>query len=339
MLLGVKNGVIELDSGTFRPGEVEDFISRTANVNYDQYAECPRFEQFVKEILEDDKELIDYLQTLIGYLCMGHNPDHLLVIMQGRGNNGKSVLLNVIEALLGEYVNAIPLATMIKVRNETVGDDIMSLLGYRVLMARELPQDQTLNSAKLKQLTGNDSTSARHLHGKYELVRVKGTFIIATNEIPKITDVSDGIWRRMRLIPFRYVVPDSKKDPHMEEKLLEELPGILNWAMVGLKRYLADIFEEPQIMKQMKQDLRLERSPLEVFVYTHYEKCTPGQVSSQKLYQHYLQWAKTTANAPHYSHKKFSMDLVKLDIDKSRPKETIYGLKPKEKIGWSDPEV
>ena len=339
MLMGAQNGVIDLATGEFRPGKVEDLITRMAGVPHESKATCPLFEQVAYEIMGENMEMYEYLQMLMGYLCMGHNPDQIFVIMQGRGDNGKSLLLNIIEAMLGQYATPMALPTVVDNGRETVGDDLMSLIGFRIFVARELKTEQKLNAAKLKMVTGNDRVSARHLYGRFTPIRPRGVPIIVTNEIPEITDGSNGLWRRLRLMPFTYVVPENKKDTELEKKLLPELPGILNWSLRGLKKYQAGLFKEPKIMLDMKQHLRDERSPLELFLFSYYEKSSEVKVGSQELYQHYLKWINANAFGRYMSQKAFSNAVVNLGIERTRPKATMFGLKRKEVIGWNEDEM
>ena len=340
LLIGVLNGVVDLNGITFRPGSSDDFITRSAGVMYDPLARCTLFEKFVYEIMDERSDEIDYLQKYFGYLLLGHNLKNVICIMVGKGANGKSVLANIIEKLLGQYCTAVPIATMIKVRNETVGDDIMSLVGCRTLISRELEKESTLNSAKLKQLTGNDSVSARNLRAKYQKVKIKGKFLIITNEIPRITDKSNGIWRRMHVLPFTRSFDDDEADIDLEDKLTAELPGIFNWAMEGLRRYQINGLAETKLMRKIKLDLREEVVPLEEFIATHYEVSTTERINTRTLYDHYRAWSATMATAPHFSEKAFSMELVNLGIEKYRSKISEFGLKPigtNESVGFDEP--
>ena len=339
MFMGVKNGVIDLETGAFRAGRVEDHITRIAGVPYESKATCPLFKQYIYEIMCEDMEMVDYLQTFMGYICMGHNPDQIFMIMQGRGDNGKSLLLNIIEAMMGGYATPMALSTVIQTRNETVGDDLMSLVGSRAMVARELKKEDVLHATKIKKLTGNDSVLARHLYGRFTRIQPTGVPIISSNEIPKITDTSNGLWRRMRLMPFTYVASKAKKDTKLQHKIMPELPGILNWCLEGLKRYQEGLFKEPKIMRDMMDDLRQERSPVAKFIFSHYEKSSEVKIKSSELYRDYQVWKDTTADAPELSHTKFSTEVEKLGIEKSRPKGTVFGLKPKEVVGWNEDDL
>lgn len=328
-LLGVENGIIELGTGVFRPARASDLITKTAAVAYDPKARCPEFERFVYEIMCGKPDLIDYLQTMIGYFLLGDNPENIFLFLQGRGANGKTVLLNVIESLMGEYCNAIPMTVLIRTQRETVGDDILSIVGYRVLMCRELEKDDKMNAAKIKRLVGNDSESARPLYGDHRRVKVKGKPVIATNEIPRIEDRSNGIWRRIKLIPFLRVFKEEEQIKRYEDILLKEKPGILNWALDGFKKYHSHGFIEPEICRQYLDNLRGEVNPVEEFLSEFYDTSNTEKVAARSLHTHYLAWVEKTPHAPHLSEKRFASELRSLGIQRYRPQGTVYGLKPK----------
>lgn len=339
-LIGMQNGVMDLQTITFRPGNSDDLMTRSCGVSYDPLARCPKFEKYVREIMDERPEEIDYLQKYSGYLLLGHNRRNIILFMVGKGANGKSLFANIIEKLLDQYCTAVPIATMIKLRNETVGDDIMSLIGSRALISRELEKESTLNCAKLKQLTGNDSVAARNLHKKYTIQRNQGKFIVITNEIPRIPDKSNGIWRRLHVLPFTRSFDEGEADIELEDKLTAELPGIFNWALEGLRGYLQKGLTETKMMKKIKFDLREEVVPLEEFITTHYEVSTTERINTRTLYEHYKTWSATMATAPHFSEKAFSMELMNLGIERYRRKTSQFGLKPigiHESMGMDEP--
>lgn len=331
-LFGVENGVIELATGVFRSGRAEDLITKTAAVKYDPNARCPEFEKFIAEIMLGQQDLIDYLQTMIGYFLLGDNPENLILFLLGRGANGKTVLLNVIESLFGAYANAIPITVMIKTQRETVGDDIMSIVGYRLLTSRELEKDDRMNAAKIKRLVGNDSESARHLYSEHERVRVKGKFVIATNEIPKIEDRSNGFWRRFKVIPFLRIFQEEEQNKRYEELLLQEKAGILNWALAGYHQYVQQGLVEPETCRKLKADIRGEVNPVEDFISQYYEPSAAERVGARSLHAHYTEWAEKTPHAPTLSERRLAAELLKLGIARYRPQGTCYGLKLKQEV-------
>ena len=331
-LFGVENGVIDLATGQFRSGRAEDLITKTAAVKYDPNARCPEFEKFIAEIMLGQQDLIDYLQTMIGYFLLGDNPENLILFLLGRGANGKTVLLNVIESLFGAYANAIPITVMIKTQRETVGDDIMSIVGYRLLTSRELEKDDRMNAAKIKRLVGNDPESARNLYSEHECVRVKGKFVIATNEIPRIEDDSDGFWRRFKVIPFLRVFKEQEQNKRYEDLLLQEKAGILNWALAGYHKYVQQGLVEPNTCRQLKAEIRGEVNPVENFISQYYEPSAAERVGARSLHAHYTEWAEKTPNAPTLSERRLAAELLKLGIARYRPQGTCYGLKLKQEV-------
>ena len=331
-LFGVENGVIDLATGEFRSGRAEDLITKTAAVKYDPNARCPEFEKFIAEIMLGQQDLIDYLQTMIGYFLLGDNPENLILFLLGRGANGKTVLLNVIESLFGAYSNSIPITVMIKTQRETVGDDIMSIVGYRLLTSRELEKDDRMNAAKIKRLVGNDPESARNLYSEHECVRVKGKFVIATNEIPRIEDDSDGFWRRFKVIPFLRVFQEQEQNKRYEDLLLQEKAGILNWALAGYHKYVQQGLVEPNTCRQLKAEIRGEVNPVENFISQYYEPSAAERVGARSLHAHYTEWAEKTPNAPTLSERRLAAELLKLGIARYRPQGTCYGLKLKQEV-------
>ncbi|MEA1048393.1 phage/plasmid primase, P4 family [Lamprobacter modestohalophilus] len=332
-LLGVENGVIDLKTGNFREGRQTDYITKCAGVAYDPTATCPQWERFVHEILCEDQALISYLQVLVGYLLLGNNPMRKLFVMIGRGSNGKSVLLNVLEALFGEYSRPVPLETLIKMgKKVSVGNDLIYLLGARLLTSRELENDTRLATGTIKAITGNDSQAMRLLFNEFQSGRITGKIVIATNELPEISNSDKAAWDRLHLIPFNYSVPEEKQDTHLESKLLKEPAGILNWSLVGLKRYFDEGFVLPECMTSLKEQMREQISPVQMFINAYYVETNDqsAMIKSKPLWEHYLEWASTVATAPHYSSKTFSNELLKLGFIRSRPHGSVFNLKLKE---------
>ena len=328
-LLGVKNGVIELDALKFRPGRPEDYVTKSVNAMFDPTAICPRFEQFISEIMSGNQDFIDLMQTWLGYFLLGDNPDNALLFMQGRGANGKSVLMNVIQKLLGNYCNTVPISVMIKSQRTTVGDDVMAILGYRVLLCRELSKDDKLNAAKIKLITGGDSDRVRGLYDTdYTTVEHIAKFVIGTNEVPLINDTSNGIWRRIMYVPFQREFNESEQIKRLDKILIKEANGILNWALAGLKLYDEKGFVVPEMSTKIKGELREEVNYVEKFISENYVINDDHKEPARQLHEAFLQWVAATTNAPHLSAIKFGRELTSLGIRYYRAKNSFYGVEP-----------
>lgn len=296
-LLGVQNGVIDLKTRTFRPHDASDYLTKRANVIYDASATCPLFEQFIAEILCEDFELIRYVQTFLGYLLIGANPERAIFILLGNGQNGKSTLVLVVQTILGAYARSMPRRTLLKSEYTGTGDDLMSMVGYRLLVISELEETDKLAAGKLKSLTGNDIVSARNLYDTYQDITIDGKIVILTNEKPVVKDKSNGIWDRMHIVPFNHRVEKHQKVDLLHEKLLqEESAGILNWILDGLRIYFEQGLQETTAMKQLKQKYRLNSDPIRYFMDIHYDVSAKETIRSASLYKHYKSWYRDTFN-------------------------------------------
>jgi putative DNA primase/helicase len=245
MLLGVKNGVIELETGQFREGRREDYITKRCDVAYDPRAICPQWCEFQATIAGHDKDLIAYKQRLAGVFLTGKCIE-VLFIPWGSGSNGKSTELETYQAILADYGHAAD-ASLLLARKETAGPtpEIVELKGKRAIFINETPERAHLNEARVKYLTGNDTMSGRGLHERPINFRPTHKVVMRTNHKPIIRGTDLGIWRRINLIP--YLITIASGDPDFRQcKLMPELPGILNWMLEGLKVYQREGLNPPK---------------------------------------------------------------------------------------------
>jgi putative DNA primase/helicase len=160
-----------------------------------------------------------------------------MFILFGAGANGKSTFLNTLMKLLGDYAIATPTDTFMKRNGEQISNDIARLRGTRLVTTTEAEQGKRLSEPLIKQITGNDAMTARFLYGEFFDFIPTFKIFMATNHKPLIRGTDYGIWRRIRLIPFTTTITPEKQDKHLEEKLVREGPGILNWLIEGAQRW------------------------------------------------------------------------------------------------------
>ncbi|MFB1489319.1 MULTISPECIES: phage/plasmid primase, P4 family [unclassified Thiocapsa] len=325
-LLGVQNGVIDLKTRIFRPHASSDYLTKRANVIYDASATCPLFEQFIAEILCQDSELIRYVQTFLGYLLIGANPERAIFILLGNGQNGKSTLVLVVQTILGAYARSMPRRTLLKSGYIGTGDDLMSMVGYRLLVISELEETDKLAAGKLKSLTGNDIVSARNLYESYQDITIDGKIVILTNEKPVVNDKSNGMWDRMHIVPFNHRVEETEVDKMLDKKLLQESAGILNWMLDGLRMYFEQGLQETTAMKQLKQKYRLDSDPIRYFMDIHYDMSAKETIRSASVYRHYKSWYKETYNEAITLHQgRFNDEIGRIGYEfKRNPHSVIF---------------
>lgn len=236
-LIATQNGTLSLRSGKFYQSKREDYLTLQIGAEYNPEADCPRWKQFLTEVFKDDKELIDFIQKVVGYSLTGDTIEQLMFIFYGFGKNGKSVFINTIQALLGDYAGTASFKTFDADKRTEQTNDLAILKGKRFVSMSESGAERKLNEPLIKQVTGGDKISCRLLFKEnFEYVPQFKLFL-ATNHKPIISQSDFGIWRRLVLIPFT-VNFEGREEKGLEEKLLSEIPGILNWAIEGLKRWL-----------------------------------------------------------------------------------------------------
>jgi putative DNA primase/helicase len=202
MLLGVENGVVNLETGLLRPGRPEDLITLSAGVPFDPAAECPRWAQFLQEVFAGDQELVTWMQTFSGYLLTGDVSEQMFVIAWGAGANGKSTCFSTLAAVFGSYAYNLPFSAFELHQRGAIPNDLAALVHRRFVTASESGESTRLNESRLKMLTGGDTVTARFLHGEFFEFKPVAKFVLFTNTKPTVRDDSLGMWRRIRLVPF-----------------------------------------------------------------------------------------------------------------------------------------
>src|SRR5262249_4534420 len=214
-----------------RRGNPSDRITIHTHIQFDSSARCPRWNQFLVEVFEDNQELIDFVQRAVGYSLTGDTSEQCLFLNFGGGSNGKSTFLEVLRRVAGGYGHNMPFSTLeIKART-SIPNDVAALAGRRLVTASETNESVRLNEERVKALTGCDAITARFLNKEFFTFHPVAKFWLAFNHKPRVADDSHGFWRRIRLIPFLHEFKDTARDKHLLEKLLAEAPGILVWAV------------------------------------------------------------------------------------------------------------
>lgn len=240
-VLGCENGVVDLRTGLLRRGRPEEMISRSTGVVYDPDATCPRWQRFLAEVFAGDSELAEWYGLLIGMSLIGV-PHELLAIHHGLGNNGKSVAVQTLRHVAGDYAVVIPIETLVSARRSAgeATPDLMPLRGARIAFTSEPDQAAKLRGGVLKRLASIDRMTGRYLYGASETWEPTHTVHLGTNHLPAVDDATEGFWRRVALIPwpvqFRKLggMGDGPpEDPSLASTLLAEAPGILTWAVGG----------------------------------------------------------------------------------------------------------
>ena len=291
-LLNVLNGTLDLRTAELRPHERKDRITKLASIRYDASATCPEWEAFLRRITNKSEGLYDYLRRFVGYLLTGVTSEQVLHFLFGIGANGKTVFCEVVAALLDEYAIIVSPEMVMARRHGGIPNDIARLRGARSALMNETSQGSRFDEAKLKDLTGGDTLNARFLHREFFNFRPTHKLVIRGNHRPAIRGTDEGIWRRLRLLPFTVQIPEHEQDRRLGEKLRDELPGILRWAVEGCVEWQRGGLRPPDCVMEAVRAYREESDTLGRFIGECCEVLPLGDVRSSDFYRLYREFAE-----------------------------------------------
>ncbi|UQE73855.1 phage/plasmid primase, P4 family [Gordonia sp. PP30] len=233
MQLNTPDGTLDLVTGQLHEHRPADLHTKITGTGCDPAMSTPRWLQYLDDTFGGDTEMIGFLQRLLGYAATGVVRHHILPFLHGDGQNGKSVLTDILAGVLGEYAVVLPSNVLIAHRYSH-DTELSKLPGARVAICSEVPTDGSFDEERVKALTGGDRISARELYKNPFEFTPSHTLILAGNHQPSVESGGRSFWRRTRLIPFAHTVPDEKKIDGLGQILVaEEGPGILAWIVAG----------------------------------------------------------------------------------------------------------
>ena len=301
-LLNLQNGVLDLDTLQTRERTQADLITYVLPYAYDPKAEAPKFETFISEILvhEDsrktDNELVELFQELWGYTLTTDTRQHAMAWLSGEGSNGKTLALNILQALLGPLALTVNFSELGKPGNYRMAD----IPGKRMILSTESERGATVTESKIREIASGDPMHTRPIYGSdFDFIPVAKIWW-AMNDKPVIKDTSNAMWRRLKLIPFNQTFAENpnpktgekKRDTELQSKLMKELPGILNWAIVGLERLRKNgKFTRSAAMEKAIADYKKESNPVAQWAGESIKKNINAEgILQSVLYQHYSAW-------------------------------------------------
>ena len=330
-LFNVQNGTIDLRNGKLQPHDRKDRISKIANVLYDSSAARNRFEQFLDEIFCGDRDLIRYVQKAIGYSLSGDTTEQVLFIFAGGGRNGKSTFIALMEQLVGEYGRAANIATFTLKQGDQIRNDLARLHDARVVTSVEIQEGKFLDESIIKQVTGGDRVTARFLFKELFEYVPKWKLFLAVNHLPHITGGDTGIWRRIRVIPFKASFEGQKDDRDLKQKLLAEMSGILNWAIEGHALWRREGLVPPAQLTDAVSQYQESEDVLAGFFEKHIEVSERFSIDFAEVFERYCSYQKELGQRT-ATQKQFSQKLTIKGFERSRSsggKVVFKGLRAK----------
>ncbi|MGW7081821.1 DNA primase family protein [Streptomyces sp. NPDC054866] len=326
-VLCTTEGIVDLRTGLLRaPDPNKDFHSRSTSVG-PQQTPVPRWQRFLTDTFgrgPEDQEMIDFLQLLLGYSVTGDVGGQVMPFLFGSGKNGKSVLLDVLMKLLGDYADAAPPGFLMTRPFEGHPTDLAELHGRRVIVCSEVKPGDKFDEARVKLLTGGDRIKARRMRQDFFSFAPTHKLWLLGNHRPEVGTGGYAFWRRMRLIPFEHVVSDDRKIDNLADILVtEEGPGILGWLVEGACRYLAG--DKDLTGPERVRIATSAYAETEDHVGRFFDECcalSPASRAEQaRLYAEYKAWCRHE-DAPVISSRAFAARAREL-VGLASPKEMI----------------
>lgn len=316
-LLNVANGTIDLRTGELRPHRRGDLMTKVAQVSYDPNAGCPRFLRFIGEIFPQGADLIGFVQRLLGMCLTGDVSDQHLHILHGGGANGKSVLCGAVRYVMGEYAADAPPSLLAGSGRDEHPTEIADLMGRRLVIASETEEGASFKLQLVKRLTGETTLKARFMRQDYFTFRRTHKTILMTNNLPRVREDSEAVWRRLLLVPFEVTIPECRRDPGLLDALIAEAPGILAWIVRGCLEWQNVGLSPPECVRRATESYRGDEDTLGLFLEEccSVDKDTPNATGApsrftpwRDLWSRYIDWCKARGN-PALTAKRLGTEL------------------------------
>lgn len=276
-------GLVDLRSGRLRTATPADLYMQSTAVAPDASVEPTRWLQFLDEITQGNAELAEYLRRAVGMTLVGERRDQVLLLCSGIGSNGKSLLIETLVHILGDYA-CLAMPNLLSARtNEAHTTELMQLRGRRLVYCDEVKGNR-LDESKIKRMTGGRHITARKMHGDPQTFKVEFSIWADCNANPTITGTDDGIWRRIQLVPFRAQFMGDDRDPLLDRKLEAEAPGILAWAIDAARDYLTHGLAPSKDVERETKAYRSDQDALAEFVELALDVHPSHTTSSSTIY-------------------------------------------------------
>jgi putative DNA primase/helicase len=298
----------------------EDYMTKCIAVSPGGY--CPLWHTFLNRVTAGDEDLQSYLQRVTGYCLTGRTSEHAIFFLYGTGANGKSVFVNTLVGMMGDYAITAPMEVFIESKTDRHPTELAMLRGARLVVASETQAGRHWNEARIKALTGGDRIPARFMRGDFFEFTPQFKLMISGNHKPSLRNVDEAMRRRLHLIPFTVTIPEQERDQSLTEKLKAEWPGILQWAVNGTLEWRRLGLQPPQAVQSATKDYLETEDDVLSWVNDCCTEDPPARTSSAELYASWKDWAdRTGRKGGAGSQKAFSQALEDKSYQKDRTRK------------------
>lgn len=313
-LLNCENGVVNLRTGELLPHDKRYMLSKNTHVNVGFNGKPKEWLKAINGIFQGNEGVLSFVKKAVGYSLTGDTKEQCFFQCYGNGANGKSVFLNTISNVLGDYaLNAQVQSILAKGNSNNGGNaspDIARMCGARFVRTNEPNEGARFDEGLVKQLTGGDIVTARFLYGEEFQFKSEFKMWIACNYKIVVRGTDKGIWRRMRLIPFEAEFEGKNEDKSLESKIKAEYPQILAWAIQGCLQWQKEGLEMPDEIRIATNEYRDEMDIVRSFAKDRIKMKPGNKIKASLIYTAYKQWARD-GNEYMMSNQKFGLEFAK----------------------------
>ena len=298
--LNTPGGIVNLRLGDMRQHD-RDLVTKATAVAPAFGDGCATWILFLEEIFEGEQEVIHFVRRFLGYCLTGLTREHVLGFFFGDGANGKSTLLDFLQWLLGDYALKLPASVLMAQRGERHPTELAQLRGIRIAVASELDEGVHWAEARLKEITGDTTLTARFVRGDFFTFHLLCKIIIAGNHRPQMRSVDDALKRRLLLVPFKAKFMGERRDTQMLDKLKAEGPAVLAWIICGCAEWLSNGLQVPASIRAASDEYATTMDVMGNWIadccYQSGDLLDTSEGSS-RLYHSYADWKRRRGESP-----------------------------------------
>lgn len=290
MALNTPSGIVDLRSGALQP-RGQAYVTQAARVAPGDAA-CPTWTRFLEQVFLGDRDLIEFMRRALGYCITGDRREQVLMFWYGTGANGKSVLAEFLQWLIGSYSIKLPASALMQSKGERHPTELAQLRGKRLAISSELDESSFFNESLIKELTGDNTLSARFMRQDFFEFAMTQKHVVIGNFKPRLKGGDPAMARRLLLVPFLASFKGSARDTHMLDKLKAEAPAILNWIVGGAVAWHAEGLAVPEAVRAASSDYMADNDDLALWMEECCEIAVDAQCKAGDAYASFSAWKK-----------------------------------------------
>jgi len=295
-LLNTPGGTIALRTGVMREARREDYCTRVTSAT--PAAGCPHWLKFLDRIMDGDQDSIRFLARMFGYSLTGVTNEHAMLFLHGQGCNGKSVLVGALSEAFGDYGQTAATDTFMASKHDRPPTELADLAGARLVVGSEAERERHWNEARLKRVTGGDRVKARFMQKDFFEFTPQFKLVIVGNHKPSFAGVNYAIRRRLHLIAFNVIIPPDEVDKTLPDKLRQEYPGILQWAIDDCLEWQQVGLSPPPSVREATESYLNQEDTVGQWLEAYCQRSAGSVTPFSELWTSWLAFAESVGEHP-----------------------------------------